>query len=147
MEATKTATLVRKTTPADAHPSPRVLEFVRTAIREEKVYKGGERRAHLRYPVSMSVRATPLDDHKKPIAEPFDAVTHDISVAGSFAALTRDISAGGISMHCSQPVKEKFLQLELTAPKGVQLNVTLEVLRCLKKGPFYEVGGRFVGEG
>jgi hypothetical protein len=124
----------------------RVLNFVRKLIREEKAYKGPERRAHLRYPIAMSVRATPLDDNKKPVAGPFYAVTRDICIAGSFMALTHDISAGGISLYYTQKVEQKYLRLELTGPKGEQLTVNLELLRCRKTGPFYELGGRFTSD-
>jgi hypothetical protein len=143
MAAVESTLDVGETKPTDSQPRPRVLEFVRAMIRDETLHQGPERRAHLRYPVSMSVRVVPLDDNKRPVAEPFYAVARDISIAGSFVGLTRDISAGGMSMYHTQPVQEKYLQLELTAPHGELLSTTLEVLRCRKTGPFYEIAGRF----
>jgi hypothetical protein len=127
-------------------PTHDVQAFLQEAIRGEVQRPRGERRAHVRYSVSMSVRVIPLDDHKEPIAEPFYAVARDISIAGSFVGVTRDVSAGGISMYHTRPIQEKFLKLELTAPRGRQLHVDMEVLRCCKAGPFYEIAGRFTGD-
>jgi CCR4-NOT transcriptional regulation complex NOT5 subunit len=62
MERTETTISVSAPKSTDAHPSPRVLELMRSLLREHNAsHKGRERRAHLRYPVSISVRVTPLD--------------------------------------------------------------------------------------
>src|ERR1700751_836474 len=112
MEAIALETRAAEATSTEMPSVHRVLEFVRAVIGDEKLREQSERRAHLRYPITLPVRAVPLNDDKKPVAGPFYAVTRDICIAGSFMALTRDISAGGVSLYHTQPIKEKFLQLE-----------------------------------
>jgi hypothetical protein len=143
MEAIESVGRVGETKAKDSQPSQQVLEFLQSAICDDTGSKNRERRAHLRHAVSMSVRVVPLDDNKQPVAEPFCAMMRDMCIAGSFEALTRDISAGGVSMYHTHPVQEKFLELELTSPEGERLKLILEVLRCRKTGPLYEIAGRF----
>ena len=113
-------------------PPERVANFIRRVIRGEKFYPGAERRNSLRYPITMPVKATPLDDRQQPIGE-------------SFLAVTRDISIGGLCMYHLEAVSARFLQLELTSQSDEQLHVVLEVVRCRQTGPFFEIAGRFVG--
>jgi hypothetical protein len=113
--------------------SERLVGFIRRVIRGEKFYSGPERRKSLRYPITMPVRVTPLDDNQQPLDE-------------SFLAVTRDISVTGLCFYHTQPVKQKFLQMELTSPAREQCTVLLETARCRPAGPFYEIGGRFLGE-
>jgi hypothetical protein len=113
-------------------PPARVVHFIRSVIRSEKYFEGSERRHNLRYPVTMPVRAVPLDNERMPAGEPFLAVT-------------RDISVGGLCMYHLAVVKSRLLQLELVnSGKGEQLRVVLEIVRCLQTGPLYEIAGRFV---
>jgi hypothetical protein len=118
---------------AEALPPERVVNFVRRVIRGEKFYGGPERRVHLRYPITIPVRATPLNDAEEPVGEPF-------------LGITRDISIEGLCMYHMQSVKEKLLQLELTSPNREQISVLLEVVRCKAVGPFFEIAGRFKSE-
>ncbi len=118
---------------SDVKASPdRVINFVRRVIRGEKFYPGPERRANLRYPLTMPVKVTPLDKHQEPIGQ-------------SFLAVTRDISVGGMCLYHMKSVREKYLQLELSSPNGEQLQVVMEVVRCRQAGPFYEIAGPFIG--
>ncbi|MCC7085666.1 MAG: PilZ domain-containing protein [Pirellulales bacterium] len=117
-----------------AKPLPdRLVKFIRRVIRGEKFYSGPERRISLRYPITMPVRVTPLDDHQQPTNEPFLAVTRDISVTG-------------LCFYHTHPVKQTYLQMELTGPSLEQCTVLLKAARCRPAGPFYEIGGRFLGE-
>jgi hypothetical protein len=111
----------------------RLVGFIRRVIRGEKFYSGPERRKSLRYPITMPVRVTPLDDNQQPQDEPFLAVTRDISVTG-------------LCFYHTHPVKQKYLQMQLTSPSREQCTVLLETARCRAAGPFYEIGGRFLGE-
>jgi hypothetical protein len=113
-------------------PPARVVHFIRNVIRSEKFHEGDERRQTLRYPVTMPIRAVPLDDE-------------GISAGEPFLAVTRDISVGGLCMYHLAPVVSRLLQLELVnSSKQEQLRVVLEVVRCLQTGPLYEIAGRFV---
>jgi hypothetical protein len=114
-------------------PPERVVTFIRQMIRGEKFHSGSERRLSLRYPVTMPVRATPLDDRQNPDGE-------------AFLAVTRDISVGGLCMYHLEPVRARYLQLELASSSGTgeHLHVVLEVVRCHPTGPLYEIAGRFV---
>jgi hypothetical protein len=114
-------------------PPERVVNFIRRMIRGEKFHPGSERRLSLRYSVTIPVRATPLDDRQNPDGE-------------AFLAVTRDISVGGLCMYHLEPVKARYLQLDLASSSGTeeQLHVVLEVVRCHQTGPLYEIAGRFV---
>jgi hypothetical protein len=114
-------------------PPERVANFIRRVIRGEKFYPGPERRLSLRYPITMPVKATPLDDKQQATEE-------------SFLAVTRDISIGGLCMYHLQPVNARFLELELTNHSGEHLDVVMDVVRCRQTGPFFEIAGRFVGQ-
>ena len=65
-----------------------VVNFIRRVIRGEKFYAGPERREHLRYPITIPVRVTPLNDRNEPAEESFLAITRDISLVGC-ACITR----------------------------------------------------------
>ena len=118
---------------SETTPPDRVVNFVRRVIRGEKFYAGPERREHLRYPITIPVHATPLDDRNEPCDEPFLGITRDISIVG-------------LCMYHTRPVTAKVLQLELTGPNHEQLDALLKVVRCRPAGPFFEIAGRFVGE-
>jgi hypothetical protein len=114
-------------------PPERVANFIRRVIRGEKFYPGPERRQSLRYPITMPVKATALNDEQRPSGE-------------AFLAVTRDISVGGLCMYHLQPVTARFLQLEITSHSSdEELHVVMEVVRCRQTGPFFEIAGRFVG--
>ena len=130
----ETVYLDQPATPATGAQLPeRVVSFIRRVIRGEKFYAGPERRKSLRYPITMPVRVTPLDDNQQALDE-------------SFVAVTRDISVTGLCFYHTHPVKQRFLQLELTSPAREQCTVLLETARCRQAGPFFEIGGRFLGE-
>ncbi|HEY2761197.1 MAG TPA: PilZ domain-containing protein [Pirellulales bacterium] len=115
------------------HATPeRVVNFVRRIIRNEKLYTGRERRTHLRYPITMPVKATPLTDDQRPAGEPFLAVS-------------RDISIGGMCLYHLYAVSEKYLELDLKGSGNDELHVVLEVVRCRQAGPLYEIAGQFIG--
>ncbi len=114
-------------------PPERVANFIRRVIRGEKFYPGPERRLSLRYPITMPVKATPLEDKQH-------------ATGDSFLAVTRDISIGGLCMYHLQPVTARFLQLKITSQADECLDVVLEVVRCRQTGPFFEIAGRFIGQ-
>lgn len=118
----------RKSSPPD-----RVANFIRRVIRGEKFYPGPERRLSLRYPITMPVKSTPVNDHYEPCGD-------------VFLAVTRDISLGGLCMYHLAPVTARFLELEITNHNDEQLHVLMEVVRCRQTGPFFEVAGRFIGQ-
>jgi hypothetical protein len=120
--------------PRGTPPPERVASFIRRVIRGEKFYPGPERRSNLRYPITMPVKATPLDNQQNAAEE-------------AFLGVTRDISVGGLCMYHLQPVNVRFLQLELSSHGcDEQLHVVMEVVRCRQTGPFFEIAGRFVGQ-
>jgi hypothetical protein len=114
-------------------PPERVANFIRRVIRGEKFYPGPERRLSLRYPITMPVKAWPLDDKMHTNGD-------------AFLAVTRDISLGGLCMYHLESVDAQFLQLELTNQDDETLDVVMEVVRCRQTGPFFEIAGRFVGQ-
>jgi PilZ domain len=114
-------------------PPAEVVNFIRRVIRGEKFYAGSERRLHLRYPITIPVLVTPLDDRHQPVAEPFLAITRDISIVG-------------LCMYHTKTVKEKLLRLEMTGLNQEHVSVLLKVARCRPAGPFYEIAGRFLAE-
>ncbi|HZZ27679.1 MAG TPA: PilZ domain-containing protein [Pirellulales bacterium] len=127
----ESTTVLAKT---ECAPPEQVVNFIRRVIREEKFYEGMERRKNLRYPITIPVKATPLDDRCHPAGEPFLGVT-------------RDISIGGLCLYHLAPIETHFLQLELAtnSGSGASLQVLLQVVRCLQTGPLFEIAGRFVG--
>ncbi len=104
-------------------PPERVANFIRRVIRGEKFYPGPERRLSLRYPITMPVKATPLDDKMHTIGD-------------SFLAVTRDISLGGLCMYHLQPINARFLQLEITDHNDESLNVVLEMVHVDRQDHF-----------
>src|SRR6266705_3263207 len=100
--ANRSRTSIEEENSRSEPPQP-VVTFIRHVIRSEKFYAGPERRMHLRYPITLPVKVTPLTDELEPCGEPFIAVT-------------RDVSVGGLCLYHIQPVKAHYLQLELTAP-------------------------------
>ncbi len=118
---------------AESPPPEHVTNFVRRVIRGEKFYSGPERRLHLRYPITMTLRVIPLDAQRTPVGE-------------MFSAITRDISVDGACFYHTEAVKQKLLQLELDGPNQEKLCVKLKVARCRPAGPLYEIGGKFVGD-
>jgi len=106
---------------------PESLGFVHDVLRHAR----SDRRALPRCPVSIPVKATPLNDQQQPAGEMFTAVT-------------RDISLQGICIHHVRPVECRYLQLSLGDVGDNQLTV-MEVLRCRAVGSFFEIAGRFVG--
>src|SRR4051812_27122107 len=113
---------------------PRLVNFVRRVIRGEKFYPGPERRMNLRYPLTMPVKVTPLDEDMTP------------SGTEPFVAVTRDISVGGLCLYHTQALREKYLRLELTSPSRDNLDVVIAVVRCKQAGPFWEIAGPFLGD-
>lgn len=123
-------------------------EFFEALVDEDVCPIGSttDRRVHRRYPLSVVAMATPLDEHMRPVDEPFPV-------------LTRDISQAGIGLVHSKPLDRKYVTLDLTGPQGHHLHVTIEVLRCNQflcgsqqntqyalddPCTYYESGGRFV---
>jgi len=106
-------------------PQPQRVRFVQKVIHHAR----SDRRAALRCPVSIPVKATPLNDQRQPAGEPFTAVTRDISIKG-------------ICMHHVRPVECRYLQLELG--DSDHDTVVMEVVRCRAAGPFFEIAGPFV---
>ncbi len=111
----------------------RVANFIRRVVRGEKFLNGSEHRLSVRYPVTMPVKAMPLNDQHLPDGE-------------EFLGVTRDISEGGLSFYHLKPLEARYLKLELVNTIGMEehLHAVMEVLRCRETGPLYEIGGRFV---
>lgn len=80
--------------------------------------------------MAVSVPAVAIDDDYRPITEPVRILTRDISETGLGLVFTHRITAG-------------LLAIELPAATG-PIQVVIEVMRCQRVGPFYDVGGRFV---
>jgi hypothetical protein len=58
-------------------PPEGVATFIRRVIRGEKFYPGPERRTSLRYPITMPVKAIPLNEKQERAGEAFLAVTRE----------------------------------------------------------------------
>jgi hypothetical protein len=81
--------------------------------------------------LAVAVPAEPLDEMFSPAGKPFTAVSRDLSIAG-------------ISLYHTQPVRQRYLALELTACMGDKLRAVIDVNRCRRVGFLYEIAGAFL---
>ena len=58
--------------------------------------------------------------------------------------MTRDISTRGVSFFHTAPVNEAYLSLQFPESQQSMEAVTVEVIRCRKVGPLYEIAGKFL---
>ena len=110
-------------------PSEAVAEAITKLAGEP--YKGPERRAAPRRSFVAEVPVIPVDDHFRPLGDPF-------------LVLTRDISSRGLSFVHNQAIYTKHLVVELPAGSGKGIQVAVEIVRCRAIGSLYEIGGKFV---
>jgi hypothetical protein len=90
-----------------------------------------ERRRSPRVPLIAKVVAIPIDRDKRPIGEPFIAVS-------------RNISAGGISMFHRHASPSTFLSLQIVRPIGPPSKVLMRVVRNRRVDAFFEIAGEFI---
>ncbi len=98
-----------------------------------QAYDGPERRSEPRFAITMSVPTQALDESHQRVGEPF-------------VAITRSVSRCGIAFYYTKPVAARFLAMQFRDRDGNTIVTVMEVLRCERRGPLYEIGGRFVGE-
>jgi hypothetical protein len=80
----------------------------------------------------MPVLVQPVDERYHPIGEPFSMVT-------------RDVSPSGVGLVHSEPIRHKFLALQMLL-NGERVNFVIKVVWNMGLGPFYGAGGEFVAK-
>lgn len=115
-------------TAATIHSPAAVEQFLRETAEPE--IERQERRGTPRYLLQIPVRVSPLDERMQSDSPPYYATCCNISCRG-------------ISFLHTRAVTNKYLLVEITA-SGRRMRLLVEVLRCQRKGRFYEVAGQFV---
>jgi hypothetical protein len=64
-------------------------------------------------------------------------------LAAAFEAVTRDVSTRGISFLSTAPIDEHYVYLQFPESPLSSLTLVVEVLRCRKIGPLWEIAGSF----
>lgn len=99
---------------------------------DERKHHSADRRSESREHVSAPLALVPLADDFRPTGDPFQAIV-------------RDVSGEGIGLFCRSPVDAEFLGVLLTNGQAEEeLLIVFRVWRCMPKGNFYDVGGKFV---
>jgi hypothetical protein len=107
---------------------PDALPFIRGLVHSPQI----ERRTSERFPLSIQLRTTPLDDAHRPTGP-------------ETIMVSRDISSGGMALYYHQNVAAKFLALEPVTGRPDKIQLVLEVLRCRELAPWlFEIAGKFV---
>lgn len=89
-------------------------------------------RSEQRYPLSMSIRATPLDSLKRPIGPEIEL-------------LTRDISDSGIGVLAPTMIHEQYLLLAIpTEAREFHVIVEVQWREKLGGGAYHRLGARFL---
>lgn len=86
-----------------------------------------DRRREHRFPLSVPLTVTPVGNAIQPSEE--------------FVAVTRDISTRGISFFQIDPVDDHYVSIRFGESA---VKVVIEVLRCRKIGPLWEIAGKFL---
>lgn len=107
----------------------RIISLVRGLIDDEQRDSITDRRRVHRHPLSVPVIARPIGDRQ---------------MADGFVGVTRDISTRGVSFFHTAPVNEHYLSLHFPESRQSTEAVTVEVIRCRKLGPLYEIAGTFL---
>ena len=110
--------------------SQELSDFARRQFLNSTVYKGGERRRDKRHTMAIPIVAIRLDEDKKPVGDPIEVITRDVSPTsiGFFHTELLDTSRLAV-------------QLKLADTK-VNLVVLMEWQ--VDAGPFYGMGGVYV---
>jgi hypothetical protein len=119
----------KKTEPILAKQKQKIISLIRGLIDEEQKAPSVDRRHKRRHTLSVPVIVRPVGDC--PMAE-------------EFVGVTRDISTIGISFFHTAPVNEHYLRLHFPESPYSAEGVTIEVARCRKIGPLYEIAGKIL---
>ena len=120
-------TTIKKTERAEY--KQRINSLVRRLIDDaQKDFVVDRRREH-RHPVSVPVIVRPIGDRH---------------MTDGFVAVTRDISTRGVSFFHTAPINYHYLTLHFPESQQSTEAVTIEVLRCHKIGPLFEIAGKFL---
>lgn len=106
---------------------PTIATLVRGLIDEAQKDFVVDRRRERRVPLSIPLTVTP--------------VGNAIRRSGEFIAVTRDISTRGVSFFHTDPADDHYLCIRSGES---QIKVVIEVLRCRKVGPLWEIAGKFL---
>lgn len=113
-----------------AHLPRELVDFARRQFVNATLYKGDERRREYRHPMVLPVRAVAVDFDAKPIGEPFDVIT-------------RDVSSTSIGVIHTNLVQSEYLAIRLPMA-GIEVNLMIELLWSGAMGPFYGAAGRYL---
>ncbi len=117
----------------DSKPSMTIEQFVDHLNAAKRLFDGTNQRAEVRYPLTYPVGLTPLDRDGNRNGKPFDGVL-------------RDISCHGISLLAASRTENEFLALEFRFSGGVSCSGSVEVSRCRRVGPLWEIAGPFYAD-
>jgi hypothetical protein len=106
-----------------------LVAFVNKLNCAQAAYDGANRRKKSRQAWVVRASAIPLDEGFQPVGE-------------AFLAISRDISDFGLALYHTQPVASPYLALRLIEPSSASaLRTTMRIVRCRKRGRFYEIAG------
>lgn len=116
-------------------PPEEILAFVEQILNSqyEEPTPANERRTERRFRVTLPVSAVPIDASLRPIGE-------------TFTAVSRNISTRGIALLYTRHVEAQFLALRIKLKDQDPVQAAMEVLRCRRVGPFFEIAGKFVAK-
>jgi hypothetical protein len=112
----------------------KVFAFARDLLNDIQADYFLEQRAYRRHSICVPLEVISFDSQGRQTANPFTAVT-------------KDISATGLSFLHIAPVFDPYLLVRF--PKSGRHNelwLVLEFVRCRPVGPLWEIGGRSVAE-
>jgi hypothetical protein len=112
----------------------KVFAFARDLLNDIQADYFLEQRAFRRHPLCVPIQVIPFDGQGRQTANPF-------------AAVTKDISATGLSFLHSAPLSDPYLLVRFPeSGRHSELWLVLEFVRGRPVGPFWEIGGRSVAE-
>jgi len=112
-------------------PPPATLWDFAKRFYEKRGANPSPRRGEPRVEAELEVLAVPVNEDAEPTAEPFKAITRDVSPNGVGILHTRSVS-------CTH------LAVRFRLGKGDTIELLIKVLRCRPTGPFYHIGCRIV---
>jgi hypothetical protein len=108
-----------------------IASFMQQIIVEYQGFGDAYRRKEPRETVAIPIDVQLLDEHLRPIADPFQAVT-------------RDISCGGVGFFHTKPVDLPYVLIELAAPATEdRMKLLAKVEHCTEFGGLSLIGCRF----
>ena len=112
--------------------SSELVAFAKRQLVNATMYKGDQRRRETRCPMMLPVMAVPVDSQFKPIGDPFEMIT-------------RDVSSQSIGLIHAQQLVDDRIAIHLVLA-GTQVDLVIELCWSEPMGPFYGSGGVYLAK-